>query len=496
MSVLQAADGALPDARVILDTLAADFALDVGPARVVRRTLLDTFDHRLCAAGLTLTQHGEPSGEQLVLRRAGRPVTCAAVGGARWPALAAALPSGPLRDAVGAASGIRALMVVGDERRRQRRVDLRDQDAKIVARVDVDVPTAGSGGAVQVRVHALTGYSRQARRVTALVTGLGFRPVTGEQCAPVTRGTSAAEPIGRDAPAVLLLAGVLGGFVTAMRENLPGVLDDVDTEFLHDVRVAVRRTRSTLKLARPALPETMRTRWEPAFKWLGDLTTPVRDLDVYLLDLPTMAQWLVAADAADLTHLDEHLRRSRAVQRRTLVRGLRSARFERLLEQWDQTLAELAQSCAARPTAGELSDASIGRAHRKVVRAGAAITVDSPAQSLHTLRKRCKELRYALEVFAPVTDKPARKAALADLKGLQDVLGRFQDCEVQREALREFAHEMMTDGTPAQAVLAMGELIGHLDTEQQQARERFDGAFAQFTRASSARRLRRLAGAR
>ncbi len=85
-----------------------------------------------------------------------------------------------------------------------------------------------------------------------------------------------------------------------MNDNLPGLLADIDTEFLHDFRVAVRRTRATLKLGRPALPDEMRSRWEPEFKWLGDLTTPVRDLDVYELDLPTMGGWLVAADAADL----------------------------------------------------------------------------------------------------------------------------------------------------------------------------------------------------
>ena len=83
-----------------------------------------------------------------------------------------------------------------------------------------------------------------------------------------------------------------------MRANLPGLLDDVDTEFLHDFRVAVRQTRSTLKLGRAALPEVMRSRWEPEFKWLGDVTTQVRDLDVYELDLPTMEGWLMAADPA------------------------------------------------------------------------------------------------------------------------------------------------------------------------------------------------------
>ena len=98
----------------------------------------------------------------------------------------------------------------------------------------------------------------------------------------------------------------------------------MDTEFLHDLRVAVRRTRSTLKLGRPVLPPEMRSNWEPAFKWLGDLTTPVRDLDVYELELPEMSGWLVAAAPADLGPFAVHVRRHRSAERRRLLRGLRS----------------------------------------------------------------------------------------------------------------------------------------------------------------------------
>ena len=114
---------------------------------------------------------------------------------------------------------------------------------------------------------------------------------------------------------------------------------------------------------------------------------------------------------------------------------------------------------------------------------------------LHELRKRCKELRYALEVCAPVLPEGPRKRVVADLKGLQDVLGRFQDTEVQRWALRGFAEEMMTGGTSAGAMLAMGELIGHLDVEQERARRDFDAAFARFERPSSLRLRQRLGGA-
>ena len=199
-----------------------------------------------------------------------------------------------------------------------------------------------------------------------------------------------------------------------------------------------------------------------------------------------------------LASFGTHLHRRRSAQRRVLVRGLRSARFERLRAEWAETLAALASGAAdgGQMSAGELAGRGISRAARRVIRNGKAVTAESPAEDLHALRKRCKELRYALEVFSPVIAKGDRKRAIADLKGLQDVLGRFQDTEVQRHALRGFAEEMMADGTEAGAVLAMGELIGHLDTAQDRARAEFDASFARFARPASIARLRRLGRSR
>jgi len=240
----------------------------------------------------------------------------------------------------------------------------------------------------------------------------------------------------------------------------------------------------------------MRHRWEPAFKWLGDMTTPVRDLDVYELDMPTMAGWLVSADAVDLEPLARHLRIRRTAERRVLVRGLRSARFRRLVTGWGKsspgswsrrtTRTENIFRQVGWPTTASLG--CTGEWRMAVPRSG-------PTRRPRTCTgcgSAARSLRYALEVFAPVVDEGARKRTVGDLKGLQDVLGRFQDSEVQRGALRGFAEEMMADGTSAGAVLAMGELIGHLDAEQDRARREFDVAFARFTRPSSLQLMHRL----
>jgi CHAD domain-containing protein len=262
--------------------------------------------------------------------------------------------------------------------------------------------------------------------------------------------------------------------------NVSGTLRDIDTEFLHDLRVAVRRTRTALKLGAAALPPTVVAEYRAEFKWLGDVTTPTRDLDVYLLDYPAMAGSLVGASTADLAPFRDYLVGRRAAERRRLVRTLRSARFTSLTSNWHTTLTSMAAGRADRTAAGLARDV-LGRAQRRVLVPGAAITRDSPPESLHDLRKRCKELRYALEFFASVCDPAGHRQAVRGLKGLQDCLGTYQDTHVQHEEIRVMAAQMMAAGDVLVAtVLALGELAGHVARQGQRARREFAGQFADF----------------
>ena len=131
-------------------------------------------------------------------------------------------------------------------------------------------------------------------------------------------------------PASAAMATVLTALLDTLEANVNGTIRDLDTEFLHDLRIAVRRTRSALKLAGDALPDGVAGQFRPEFKWLGDLTTPTRDLDVYLLGFSDMAAGLIAATADELEPFHDHLRRNRDAAQRVLARGLRSARFSRL----------------------------------------------------------------------------------------------------------------------------------------------------------------------
>src|SRR5206468_3401709 len=80
----------------------------------------------------------------------------------------------------------------------------------------------------------------------------------------------------------------------------------------------------------------------------------------------------------------------------------------------------------------------IRKVYKRIVRMGETIDADTPPQAYHDLRKKGKELRYLLELFGvKLFDEEAVTPLVRSLKGLQDVLGRHQDREVQIAMLDE-----------------------------------------------------------
>jgi CHAD domain-containing protein len=511
--VMLAADGtSQPTDSEVLAALAPRFSLGpAGRTRTMRRTWLDTFDWRLHRAGLTLEHVTGARPGELVLTGPGGEIITQRASRLTWPALGLALPAGPVGDRLRAVAGIRALLPAARAASAVRDLRVLNADTKTVAWVELDRTTVSYPAAAQLPARLLVtpvrGYQAQAERVAQVLTA-----AAGDGC-PVLRPLDAAlAAAGRRAEdysnkidvelspgmtARLALRVVLLRLLDTLQANVPGTIRDIDTEFLHDLRVAVRRTRSALKLAGDVLPAGVAGRFRAEFKWLGDLTTPTRDLDVYLLSYHDMAAGLVSATAAELEPFHDHLSRRRSAEQRHLARGLRSARFSRLAADWRSALTDLAGPARGR-TAADVAADRISRAHRRVLRQGRAITADSPAERLHDLRKRCKELRYLLEIFASLFDPLAHQRVVKDLKGLQDCLGEFQDRQVQQEEIREFAIAMMTErDMPATALLAMGELAGHVGLSQQGARDEFAGRFREFASPASGQRFRSLtSGAR
>jgi CHAD domain-containing protein len=500
-----AGDGRSP-LDVVRAALAPRFSLAPGGRpRTVRHTWLDTFDWRLHAAGLTLVHAARPGFSEYTLTgRDGERITTAA-SGIRWPAGAGALPPGPLRARLEPVTSVRALLPVVRATTVTRQWRVLNADDKTIAWLTADQASPAipdTGLPPRLSVSPVRGYQAQARRIVqSLAAAPGISPASGSllDSALAAIGRHPGDYTGRvdveltaQMPARCALATVLLHLLGTLQANLAGTIRDLDTEFLHDLRVSVRRTRSALKLCGDALPAGLAAKFRDEFKWLGDVTTPVRDLDVYLLNYPAMAASLQSATPAELVPFAEHLARRRELERRQLVRALRSARFVTLTSEWGNALTALSAPRRGH-TAAQLAAERIRRAHRRVLRDGSAITADSPPESLHDLRKRCKELRYLLEFFASLHDPAIHRQVVRDLKGLQDCLGTYQDCQVQQHEIRMFAAQMMQEQEiPVTALLAMGELAGQIAGRERHARGEFAGRFADFASAASQQRLRTL----
>ncbi len=497
---------------------------EAGASRVRRRTWLDTFDWRLYRAGLMLEFEQARRGGRLLLSRVGgtpqaeQPVT-------GWPPRRPALdlPPGPVRDRIMVLIRPRALLPIVRAASTVSVTRLLNADGKTVARlvaehITVTAVAAGPTAAgptaagttaelpLRLAVTEVRGYPGQARRASTLLAGVpgvasashgvftAALTALGRHPADYTSGVDAE--VTASMPASVAVARLLLRLLDTLEQNVDGVLRDVDTEFLHDLRVAVRRSRSAIKLLGEVLPEDLARHYAAEFKWLGDLTTPTRDLDVHLLGFDSMTAQLTAASPADLEPFRAFLVRRRAREVRRLAAALRGPRFRAITDDWRKVLLEIRDTGASRrrrrePTAAELALRTTERAFRRIAAHGAAITADSPPESLHDLRKRAKELRYLLEFFASLHDPVAYRKVVGELKSLQDCLGDFQDSQVQREEIHTMADAMLAErAAPAATLLAMGEIAAKLTLSQTEARADFARRFARFAGPAGQERIR------
>lgn len=354
-------------------------------------------------------------------------------------------------------------------------IAIRDELDKLVCRITVtDVP----GESFWLTLAPLRGYRDDAGHITELLLAAGFNSEEAWKSARVKMNA--------EERADVAAARVLLRLQQIQDQNLPGVLADADPEFLHDYRVAIRRTRSVLREMRGVFDPEELARVRASFKWLQEQTGPTRDLDVYLQEFDDLRALAPATAHADLEPIEPLLRERRRRARRTMEQALTSERALSLRSEWLEILQVLVlQDQRGRPDAdrpvGALASERIRKVHRRMVRMGRAITPASEADAYHELRKQGKELRYLLELFGiPLFDPAVVTPMVRALKGLQDVLGLHQDREVQIEMLRQLGHELVAHPGGPQALMAIGRLIDRLESEAAEARGRFAASFARF----------------
>jgi CHAD domain-containing protein len=490
------------DASAVEARLCKQLPFSVEPVRKELRTYYDSFDWRLFGKKTVLEDCLDGRQHILLLRalNSGKPLAREWL--ARRPAFIDDLPPGRLRDKMAPVLEMRELQPLARVRSRVRNLRLLNKEDKTVARVQIEESSLQTRKGARARHLAgrvillpVRGYLKPAAQITEQLEAMQLEADTQDPLVTVlseaglTPGDYSSklnlqlEPDMRADQATRI---ILHRLLDVIEVNEAGTRTGTDTEFLHDFRVAVRRTRSALGQIKGVLPLPVLTRYKREFAWLGKLTGNTRDLDVYLLTFDHYRNSLPDSMQADIEPLREFLQRHWQIEQKTMVKALDSARYRRLLSSWRKFLETPVRQRSTLPNARrpvyEIACKRIRRVYKLILKEGRAIEADTPAEALHELRKTAKKLRYLMEFFQSLFPAGRIKRLINILKALQDNLGDFQDFEVQVQTLKRFSEQMVEeDAVPARTLLAMGMLIEGLERRQHQARVEFSERFTAFS---------------
>lgn len=475
------------------------------PAVTIKHTLLDTFDWRLYRAGRML--YYVPDGDEARLLWAKIPsgralISMPTTGSApRW---GEDLPPGPIKKAVAPIIDIRALRSVVRLDGHYRPLLLCDQRGEFAVRVTLDNMSAqipeGPRQAVPrgLRLEIFPNGERVAEAAMKALGELAVpvgdpawrRALSAVGVIPAAwsgRPDVALDPEDRADDAV---KQVLLQLLAAIEENAVGVLEGVDVECLHDLRVAVRRSRSALSRLKGVLPEKTATWARAELAWLQDLTGPARDLDVFAGQLSDLTAGLPAALAGGVGPLANLIDEHRVAANAVVCTGLRSERFKGLVVRWRRALITKSSKRPKAPEAltpvGELASDRIWRSYRQILKDGRAITADSPVDDLHDLRKALKKLRYLMEFFRRLYPDQDIAASIKILKRLQNALGRLNDAQVQHDFMLALGPALKRDAAvPPASLMAAGVMVERAGLALERQRLAFHDRYAVFDTAEN-----------
>lgn len=229
----------------------------------------------------------------------------------------------------------------------------------------------------------------------------------------------------------------------------------LETEGLHDVRVAIRRLRAVLELldgeAYPRLKAAGR-----ALKAFTVLLGPRRELDVFrelLEDLRGQAAFDLQRATSE--HLMAGLDRRREKAARRLAEGLGNVEpsaWKRLLS------VDSLPSPFHAPPASEAAWDRLAASLEPALEALRDLDRTEDVEALHAARVKLKRARYRAEILASLFPSPA-PPFLGRLKGLQDALGHHHDMALLEGFLWERQAELAAQGRPTLASSIL-ELVG------------------------------------
>ncbi len=214
-----------------------------------------------------------------------------------------------------------------------------------------------------------------------------------------------------------------------LESNIDGSRTTLDPEYVHQLRVGLRRLRVTTLLAEAARLPTFSPRLDRELKWLWNLLGKARDWDVLETQIWPAIR-VQAKMAGPRTDFEGRISRARRDAHRKLQQALDGRRFQRIV----LALGWVIENQRAAGVAGK--NRSVSRLGRTVLSKVRRRLCDRArdlgkltAAERHRVRIQAKKMRYAAEFLADVYRRKQADRYLRRLAKVQSVLGDWNDLD-------------------------------------------------------------------
>ena len=403
-----------------------------------------------------------------------------------------------LRRELSTITGLRALGRIASLRVVRRKFDLLNEQEKVVCRLDLTEisPEKDEPFYRFVALQPLRGYHAEAKTARDLLEAHGATPMVHGPLAALfehegrTPREYTLKPvfnIRHDTRAREALRKIVRRMLEIAVSNENGILQDIDTEFLHDYRICIRKIRSVMSLVKGVFPQERTQSLKRKLSTLTNATNRLRDLDVYLLARNEYTHLLPEALRTGL----EAMFRDFAQERKRALKKMRvhltSPAYRNQIEELDRFFTSpdaLPASPASELPIGPLIAHRICKRYRTIRRLQKTLTPETPDKVVHQLRISCKKLRYLLEFFGELFPSAETAQIVKQLRRLQNRLGLFNDYSVQQQALLQYWNGQHSKNGRRERTdllsLSLGGLIAVLHQKQQIQRKRIHNALDAF----------------
>lgn len=394
------------------------------------------------------------------------------------PMLVNQLPDGVLKNKLIPVLKLRALQNMAVLDCDSHIIKLQNADQKTVCKAIIYTLSDQRNSELNVEyleLQPLRGFNKDTNQLTQFMKQQGFITITEPplitlwdkaKLAPKSYSIKPKFAIQPKQPTREVVLHMISTMFELSQRNQQGVIDDIDTEYLHDYRVAIRKIRSILSLIKHVFPAQITLQLKQQFKALAQETNLLRDLDVYLLAQCELKAKLPPQLQAGLDKLFQNFAKHRSSESLRIANHFQSETYQNTLATITATLKACKKSAKTKNShlpVYKIATQEVHKKYHKVCHNGGLLTPITDDEAFHDLRIECKKLRYLLEFFTNLMEPENNKLTITNLKKLQDKLGHFNDLSVQQEKLMHYLDDNNLESLEAAAI---GGLISVMHQQQ------------------------------